>query len=272
MKAFLFAICILSSSLAFGKGGNGDEVRNGGGLAENYLTFALKNLDHSLKLCFDSQRCATKAEDRKILLKIKEALPLEIKSNILKFASEKKNPGFFKINGITRLAITGNTVGSPIYYNLDMLYKNDESQINYGQAVQSLIHELGHHHAVYDHDRLENLGAEVRASEYETQMCRVTSGYFCPEGEDTMTEWLCQNCSTMQAPANDPTKSPWSFVGGSCYHRKISQLCQDKVISEGILCMNGMKVKWQCRIDNPGSPWVPQGDGCYRAETKEKCE
>lgn len=161
MKKGVLIFSLLFSLNAFSKGG--DEVRNGGGLAENYLTFALKNLSQSIDLCLAQSSCAKKTGDRDLLLKIKQSLPEEISKKILKFSSEKEKPGFFVINGYVRLAVTGDDVGDPIYYNLDLLYRKGEVFMNYGQAIQSLIHELGHHHGNIDHDQLEILGADVRS-------------------------------------------------------------------------------------------------------------
>nr|BDT27910.1 hypothetical protein BHI3_13760 [Bacteriovorax sp. HI3] len=160
MKKLFFLFFLLTANHVFAKGG--DEVRNGGGLAENYLTFALKNLGQSIDLCLAQSTCAKKEGERELLLKIKNSLPEEISKKVLNFASEAEKPGFFIINGYVRLAVTGDYVGSPIYYNLDLLYRKGEVFMNYGQAIQTLIHELGHHHGNVDHDQLEILGAEVR--------------------------------------------------------------------------------------------------------------
>lgn len=148
----------------FALANSGDEVRNGGGLAENYIIFAMKSLDHSIDLCLLQNSCASKPGERDILKQIKIALPEEIKKDVIQFSSEAEKPGFFTIDGYPRLAVTGDHVGSTIYYNLDLLYRNGTVAMNYGQAIQSLIHELGHHHGIVDHNQLEVLGAEVRAA------------------------------------------------------------------------------------------------------------
>lgn len=141
----------------------GDEVRNGGGLAEQYLAFALENLSVSIDLCLAKESCGKSSEGRAILKQIKENLPQELKANIIKFESESKNPGFFVIDGVVKMAITGNKVGDPVYYNLDLLYQDNELRMSFGQATQSLIHELAHHLGHHDHNFLELLGAEVRS-------------------------------------------------------------------------------------------------------------
>lgn len=162
MKIFLMLIFLLNSSFVFAR--SGDEVRNGGGLAESYLIFALKNMDQTIAFCLSQSECAKKNDGREILKKIKASLSTEVKADLLKFSNEAKKPGFFTVDGYVRLAVTGNNVGDTIFYNLDLLYQNGEVKINYGQAVQSLIHELGHHQGIANHDQLELVGAEVRAS------------------------------------------------------------------------------------------------------------
>ena len=161
MKTLIINLCLLLSFNSFAK--TGDEVRNGGGLAEQYLAFALENLDVAIELCLAKSDCAKNADGRLILKKIKDALPQEKMAKILKFESEKKNPGFFIIDDVVRLAVTGNKIGDPIYYNLDLLYQGDEIRMTFGQATQTLIHELGHHLGFLDHEALELLGAEVRS-------------------------------------------------------------------------------------------------------------
>ena len=162
MKIFILNVCLLMSFNSFAKGG--DEVRNGGGLAEQYLAFALENLGGSIDICLAKPACGKDEDGRAILAQIKDILPQEKKSNILRFESERKRPGFFLINGVVRLAVTGSKVGDPIYYNLDLLYQNNQAQMTYGQAIQTLVHELGHHLGLHDHDILEVLGAEVRSA------------------------------------------------------------------------------------------------------------
>lgn len=161
MKTLILNVCLLMSFNSFAK--TGDEVRNGGGLAEQYLAFALENLDVAIELCLAKPDCAKNADGRVILAKIKAALPQEKSAKILRFDSERKNPGFFIIDNVVRLAVTGSRIGDPIYYNLDLLYQGDEVRMTFGQATQTLIHELGHHLGVLDHEALELLGAEVRS-------------------------------------------------------------------------------------------------------------
>jgi len=160
MKILIMILSLTFSFNTFARGG--DEVRNGGGLIEQYFTYGLKILPYAIDRCLSSFKCAHNDAQRELLIKIKDSHHLEINAGVLKFYSAHPTPGFFMIDGVERLAITGNYVGSPIYYNTKMLYDNDEVRIELGHAIQSLIHELGHHHGVVDHDSLELLGSEVR--------------------------------------------------------------------------------------------------------------
>lgn len=160
MKFFILLIIVIGPLNLYARGG--DEILNGGGLAENYLHYALRNLNSAIEACLLKKDCYVSEDSQKILLDIKKSLPEEIALDVLKFESENKKPGLFKINGLNRLAVTGSTIGSPIYYNLDLIYgKKGQPLLSYRQAIQSLVHELGHHHGIKDHDKLEILGAAV---------------------------------------------------------------------------------------------------------------
>lgn len=161
MKVLLSILCLTFSLNVFAQGG--DEVRNGGGFAEQYLSYALKSLPKAIDRCLNSLSCARDGKQQALLKKIRASLPFEIETEVLKFSTNRHRPGFFNIDGVERLAVTGDFVGSPIYYNLEMLYRNGQERIGLGQAIQSLIHELGHHHGVVDHDALDMLGGEVRS-------------------------------------------------------------------------------------------------------------
>ena len=140
----------------------GDQVGNGGGMAEQNLAFARTNLARDIQLCLDSISCVTHPRDRKLLQQIQESLPREPER--LYFRSGKKHPGFFHLGGQLKMARTGDRVGSPVYINTDLLYHatpQGPTFLRLDQAVALLIHEYGHHHGVEDHTRLDLLGARV---------------------------------------------------------------------------------------------------------------
>ena len=273
MKTLVILLMMTLSGPAFSALG-GDEIRNGGGAAEWYLTFALQNLKHSISNCLTKTTCAPSAKKRDVLKKILDSLEIEQKSEVLKFSSQKLTPGLFIIDGVVRLAVTGSRVWSPIYYNLDLLYQGNQVNMNYGQAVQSLIHELGHHHNVSDHDFLDRLGADVRIAENEEGLCRETRGFFCNEDEDKKVEWLCQSCTTMKSPLDSLNLGKWTLAEKNCYHRDVFQKCSDITpMSKGEFCNAGKVVEYVCGlIKNPGVNWVSQGDGCFHQITKRECK
>lgn len=273
MKTLVILLMVTFSNSAFSALG-GDEVRNGGGAAEGYLTFALQNLQHSIANCLTKTTCAASDKKRDALKKISDSLVIEQKSEILKFSSQKLTPGLFIINNVVRLAVTGNKVGSPIYYNLDLLYQGNQVNMNYGMAVQSLIHELGHHHNILDHDFLDRLGAEVRIAESEEGLCRETRGFFCNEEEDKKMEWLCNSCSTTRAPLDSLNLGKWTLAEKNCYHRDVMQSCSDLTpTSKGEFCNAGKFVEYVCGlIKSPGENWISQGDGCFHQKTKRECK
>lgn len=160
MKSLIVTLALVTSLNAFAAVG-GDEVRNGGGSIEQYFIYALKNLPDMIDRCVASKVCARRDDQKELLKKIKNSVHLEIAADVLKFYLPADHSEFFMIDGMERLAITGSSVGSPIYYNTRLLYRLGP-KAGLGLAIQSLIHELGHHHGAIDHDALDLLGSEVR--------------------------------------------------------------------------------------------------------------
>lgn len=175
MKKILLAACISLATVISLLAGlpaaqawrfGGDDVGNGGGLAEKNILQALANLEFYSKLCLDGVRCNLSAKERKILADILRTLP-KAKQNVdlIVFASEKRAPGTFIIDGEPKVARTGSVVGHPIYINVDMIYSinrmNKLEPISLSQAVAILIHELGHHVSKATHTELDLLGVKV---------------------------------------------------------------------------------------------------------------
>lgn len=155
-------LCLLPVARA----GGGDAAGNGGGVAEQYVTFAYLNLERYLDLCLASESCRPTTEERSLLRLIRARLPDEYATKAqLVFKSGKLEPGFFHLDGQVRIARTGDAIGSPIYLNVDLLYSmgplGDVVPLGLSTAVAVLVHELGHHHAVKDHAALDVLGAKV---------------------------------------------------------------------------------------------------------------
>jgi hypothetical protein len=156
-------------SFEAGPGLGGDLVGNGGGLAEKNILFSYYNLKAYIEICLSSPTCKIGTWEKDLLTKILKSLPQEQnKKEQIKFVSEKERPGFFRLDGELKLAKTGDNVGSPIYINSDLLYtKNshgDFKAFSISDAVALLVHELGHHHGVKNHFKLDLLGIKVSMS------------------------------------------------------------------------------------------------------------
>ena len=146
----------------------GDDVNNGGGLAEQRVTHAYLQIESYIDLCLVIKDCHIGTKEREVLLLIKSQLTKEKEvTDQLQFISEKKKPGFFIIDGEIKMAKTGDTIGSPIFFNLDLLYWGDSLKaISLNRAIAILIHELGHHNnqiidSKNDHTFLDLLGNKV---------------------------------------------------------------------------------------------------------------
>jgi len=144
----------------------GDEVNNGGSMAQQNVMFAYLNLQSYIQICKNTQSCNLTGREKKILITILSSLDDEYKNNDqLQFDSESKNPGMFLIDGEVKVAKTGNHLGDKIYLNLDLLQFKNHLQmveaISIPSAVAILIHELGHHHGNKIHTELDLLGNKV---------------------------------------------------------------------------------------------------------------
>lgn len=140
----------------------GDEVRNGGGIAEAHIRFAANKLPFALSLCLSKESCYGTSENKTVLHSLNEYIKDSKTVLDIQFLKGKERPDIFVIDGVPRLAVTYNRLNAPIYYNLDFLYSGNEVRFTFLQAIQSLVHELAHHLGHTDHDQLEVLGSRVR--------------------------------------------------------------------------------------------------------------
>lgn len=174
--------------LAAGAWAGGDHVKNGGGIAEQRILFAYQNLERFIDLCLRSDSCQLSADQRAILDKVLKALPSEragaggaTGSGQIQFAKGSEHSEIFVIDGVMRVAVTGDAIGSLIYINQELIYGKDSQgivrAISFGEAVALLVHELGHHHGIKDHTWLDFLGARLRGVvEAETQRTNIEAG------------------------------------------------------------------------------------------------
>jgi len=163
-KSLLILLTALLSCLSFARGG--DHVDNGGGIAEKNVLYAYNNLSKYLNLCIHAEGCKLSPKQKQLLKKIAESLPAEYQDKEqLKFLSEKKNPGFFIIDGEVKVAKTGDSIGSPIFVNTDLLFQKDADgtfiPTSLSEAVAILVHEFGHHHGNWSHDELDLIGVKT---------------------------------------------------------------------------------------------------------------
>jgi len=162
-------INIEDPSIETGPGLGGDLVGNGGGIAEKNILFSYLNLKAYMEICLHSPTCKLNYWEKNLLQKILDNLPREqTGKEQIKFVSEKERSGFFMLDGDLKIAKTGDKIGSPIYINSDLLYtKNSEGDFkafSMSDAVALLVHELGHHHEVKNHFKLDLLGIKVSMS------------------------------------------------------------------------------------------------------------
>lgn len=158
---FLFLVNLFASKIH----ASGDVMGNGGGLAEQNLVFAYKNIPQFIDVCLNSDDCHLSLTEKKILLEIQAEMPNEYLNGKLVFKSETKNPGTFLINGELKIAKTYLYVGAPIFINKDLLYQKNRAgkfvPYSMAQATALLIHELAHHLKYTDHTALDLLGSKV---------------------------------------------------------------------------------------------------------------
>lgn len=168
MKNLFAAFLILSyafSAQAFSFLG-GDDVGNGGGLAEKNFLIAAQNLESYSQLCLSLDACRLDMTEREVLAAIVYSMPQQrLGKSQIQFRSEKQEPGFFILNGEPKVAKTGSRVGDPIYINTDMIYaKNGFGTIealSIPDALAILLHEYGHHVSRLSHSELDLLGVKV---------------------------------------------------------------------------------------------------------------
>lgn len=144
----------------------GDDVGNGGGLAEKNFVIAAENLETYSQLCLSLDACRLDQGEREVLAAIVYSMPQQRSNKSqLQFLSEREQPGFFILNGQPKVAKTGSRIGDPIYINTDMIYaKNGFGTIealSIPDALAILLHEYGHHVSRKSHAELDLIGVKV---------------------------------------------------------------------------------------------------------------
>jgi hypothetical protein len=167
-KALLLCSVLLSASSIFSAQARpgGDDIGNGGGIAEKNFLIALSSLESYSNICLELDACRLDLSEKKVLSDIIKAMPEERKvAELLQFVSGKAQPGFFVINGEMKVAKTGSVIGTPIYLNTDLIYFQNSfgttEAVSIPMALGILLHELGHHVSVQTHAQLDSMGVKV---------------------------------------------------------------------------------------------------------------
>lgn len=144
----------------------GDDIQNGGGIAEKNFLFAFQSIETYSKVCLELDACRLTNSEKLILKNIVAVIPQEARNpNLIQFVSEKKNPGFFIIDGEMKVAKTGRIIGSSIFINIDLIYFKGNfggsEAVSIPMALGILLHEFGHHVSLASHSELDSMGVKV---------------------------------------------------------------------------------------------------------------
>jgi len=129
---------------------------SGSSLAARRFNAAWEILPELLRICSERKGCRFEAPDQQLIHKLSDAIKKEAPAGGgLEFASGRTDPDKFTDPDFAtpRIAITGENIGDKIYINSDLI-----AELQLPQIVTLLIHELGHHHGVFNHQRLDDLG------------------------------------------------------------------------------------------------------------------
>jgi hypothetical protein len=159
-----FTAAVLATEEA--KSSGGSLVGNGGGLAEQNVAFAYHLLPKVIDSCLHTKVCGLAPRDEALLSRIKSILLVNAsRKDKFVFLSAASNPGFFDTgkNEHHRVAKTGSTPNTPIYFNTDIIAgANSQRVLSVAEAAAILVHEVGHQTGEMDHQSLDDLGAKIR--------------------------------------------------------------------------------------------------------------
>jgi len=163
MKKLILYFSLIFPLIIHSKSGGPDIVGNGTGRIEQLTYFHYRNLDKTISFCLNTPRCSLKTEERNILLSIRDIiLATRTQHDRIIFLSEEKfqeilNP---ELDMAIRIAKTDFNIQSPIFFNINELYKIPEYELS-SQLVAILIHELGHQTGERSHGKLDVLANKV---------------------------------------------------------------------------------------------------------------
>ena len=146
---------------------SGDIVGNGGGVGEQNFRYVYHKLPTYIRRCTSSNLCPIGKQYQTLLLKMIPLINTNLKNkDSLIFLSEKRYPGFFldENDPEERVAKTAYLRGSPIFINLDLVYKDImKSSMSLHEMAGILVHELGHQLGELSHSMLDELSAQFRS-------------------------------------------------------------------------------------------------------------
>lgn len=101
----------------------GDVMGNGGGLAEQNIMYAYRNIKSFIDICLDSNDCRLEKNEKVILQKIKNNMAREYRGGQIVFKSERDEPGTFILDGEPKIAKTWLYIEAPIFIRPTLLEK-----------------------------------------------------------------------------------------------------------------------------------------------------
>lgn len=239
--SFVFWLSPASHGQAGGSGGNG------GGIAEMRFASAFRHAFRLFLYCSNGGRCGLTESEMRLtrdLLRVEKEELAAPKH----FEFRAKQAEFFTIAGQVRIAKTGSEPGTLIYGNLDMMYRKNANgeieAISYPEAVQAVVHELGHHVGRMDHDALDDFGAK-----YAEIAKRMTSSSPIGMGIEKVRFTAMNNFEF--AGRIEIVPNPVQFFAGLSVedgeeNYEISQLVHDEILKKEGLCLETDRANTKC--------------------------
>lgn len=143
-----------------------DIVGNGGGIAEQNMSFVYRNLDKTVSYCINLPNCGEGADKVAVLKLIRNTIleKRDAPSRLVFLTSDHFNGLLSQTADYDeRVAKTGFSADFPIFFNLAEIQENQLSS-DLSAMVGILVHEVGHQVGVASHSFLDELAAEVRTA------------------------------------------------------------------------------------------------------------
>ena len=118
--------------------------------------------------CLESTECDLKPDEREVLEQELRDLKQNLALSKIQFVHGSERPDLFRSpeTPAHRLSVTGDHIGTPIYFDIDALahLAGSAAGFDVSQAVGILVHELGHHLGLHDTETrlLDRVGSRLR--------------------------------------------------------------------------------------------------------------